>query len=281
MYGTVFSIEEFSVWDGPGIRTTVFLKGCPLRCVWCHNPEGQEKEEQIVRSPNGCLGCGRCLEKAEMLPNETRYTNESIKVCPKKLLRICGEKFTPKDLAEKLLKNENILKKSGGVTYSGGEPFFQSDFLFETAKFLHGRLHQAVQTCGYTTSDNFKKALSVMDYFLFDLKLADNAMHRKYTGVDNTLIIENFKLLAHSNTPFVVRIPLIPGVTDTEDNILKLSSLIAENGCTYAELLPYNKMAGAKYKLVGREWNPCFDEEKEVFFGEDIFKLYGIKTKIL
>ncbi len=281
MYGTVFSIEEFSVWDGPGIRTTAFLKGCPLRCTWCHNPEGQEKGEQIVRSPNGCIGCGRCIEKAEKQQASICYTIESIKACPRNLLRICGKKYTPESLAEKLLKNEIILKKSGGVTYSGGEPFFQSEFLLQTAELLKGRLHQAVQTCGYTAVENFKKALSVMDYFLFDLKLADNVMHRKYTGVDNTLIIENFKLLARSDIPYVVRIPLIPGVTDTEDNLLKIASLIAENGCSYAELLPYNKMAGAKYKLVGREYAPLFDEEKEVLFGENIFKSCGIKTKIL
>ncbi len=281
MTGCVFSIEEFSVYDGPGIRTSVFLKGCPLKCSWCHNPEGQKCEIQIVRSPNGCLGCGACTDNAEKVNGELIFTEKSISSCPRSLLRVCGEKFESEELCNKLFKNERILKNGGGITFSGGEPFMQSSFMLECLEILKGRLHTAIQTSGFCDEKIFKKALSLADYFLFDLKLADDDLHKRYTGVSNKLIHKNFKTLAKSGKDFVVRIPLIPGVTDTESNITSLAKLMRENGVSYAELMPYNKMAGGKYKMVLREYTPDFDQTQEVKIQEDIFKEYGIEIKVL
>ena len=281
MKGMYFSIEEFSVYDGPGIRTSVFLKGCPLRCTWCHNPEGQVYGRQIVRSPNGCIGCNNCIKYAEQTANGPAFTEKSIENCPGGLLRYCGEECEPGELCEKLLKNASILGKVGGVTFSGGEPFAQRDFLFECLGKLKGKVHTAIQTCGYTDADTFRQALTLCDFMLFDIKIMDDDLHRKYTGVSNERILENFIQLKNSGLDFVVRIPLIPGVSDTESNIRQSCEFFKENGVDYVELLPYNKMAGGKYKMLSRSYDPKFDTEAQVHLHPEIFSEYGIKTAVL
>lgn len=280
--GTVFSIEEFSVYDGPGIRTSVFLKGCPLRCSWCHNPEGQSIEPEIVKSPNGCIGCGNCSKNLKSENGVLRLTEEHIKKCPQNLIRYCGEEYTAENLCEILLKNARIFKNGGGVTFSGGEPFMQWEFMFECIKILKdNNIHTAIQTSGFCDAEIFKQALDFADYFLFDIKLADDKMHKKYTGVSNKRILENLSLLASGNSDFVIRVPLIPTVTDTKENIRGIAELLKQNGIDYAELLPYNKMAGAKYKLVLREYKPDFDEKIQWEPREEIFKNYGVNIKIM
>ncbi len=278
MQGIVFSIEEFSVYDGPGIRTTVFLKGCPLRCTWCHNPEGQDPHTQIVRSPNGCTGCNRCVENAKKVEGRWYYTEESIKNCPMGLLRTSGEVVESQILCEKILKNRELLQ---GVTFSGGEPLLQSDFLFSCLEILKGKLHTAIQTCGYCEEAIFHKAVSLADYFLFDLKLIREDLHRRFTGVSNEKILKNFAYLAKNTKAFVVRIPLIPGVTDTEENILGIIDVLKENGVSYVELLPYNKMAGGKYKMLGRQYSPGFDEQRQVMIPEALLKEHHIRYLVL
>lgn len=278
MQGTVFSIEEFSVYDGPGIRTSVFLKGCPLRCLWCHNPEGQLFESEIVKSPNGCIECGRCVDEADIKNDRICYTQDSIKVCPKNLLRVCGDKYEAQALCEKLLKNKDMLR-DGGITFSGGEPLAQSEFLIECLDILKGDLHTAVQTSGFCESEIFKRVLERADYFLFDLKLADDTLHREYTGVSNRNILKNFEMLTQSKKDYVVRIPLIPGITDTKENITEICKIMQKNGADYAELMPYNKMAGSKYKMTGREYELNISAESNT--QTEIFESFGIKTKIL
>lgn len=280
MEGVVFSIEEFSVYDGPGIRTSVFLKGCPLRCTWCHNPEGQEFASCIVRSPNGCIGCKSCINTAIRKGGKIFFTEESIKKCPMHLLRKCGETIGSEALVKRLMKNERILK-DGGVTFSGGEPLAQSDFLIECLKQLKGKLHTAVQTSGFCEERIFTEVLKNADYFLYDIKIADSNLHKEYTGVSNECILRNLRILAHSGKEFVIRIPLIPGVTDTKENIAAVAELLAQNQISYAELLPYNKMAGGKYKMLMREYTPKFDTNILPQAHTDLFKKYGIETKIL
>lgn len=182
MQGCVFSIEEFSVYDGPGIRTTVFLKGCPLRCTWCHNPEGQNSAIEIVKSPNGCIGCNHCFEYACEENGRLYFTEKSIKNCPMGLLRFCGELYESEVLCQKLLKNKNILNNGGGVTFSGGEPLMQYEFVFECVGKLKDKLHTAIQTSGYCDEEIFKQAVSLADFFLFDLKIIDDSLHKKYVG---------------------------------------------------------------------------------------------------
>lgn len=281
MKGIVFSIEEFSVYDGPGIRSSVFLKGCPLRCTWCHNPEGQRREPEIVRSPNGCIGCNRCIGSAIEREGRLCFTEQSIKDCPKKLLRVCGEEYDSETLCARLLKNERILNNGGGVTFSGGEPFSQGEFMLECLSLLKGRLHTAIQTCGYCDEDMFSRALDIADYFLYDLKIADSELHKQYTGVSNEKILKNFARLAKSGKDFTVRIPLIPTVTDTEKNLSDIAKILLDNNVNYVELLPYNKMAGGKYKMLMREYTPNFDTARESEPRKDIFESLGIKVKVM
>ena len=278
--GLLFSIEEFSVFDGPGMRTSVFLKGCPLRCEWCHNPEGQSFTNEILRSPNGCIACGACKEKAVKRDGRLAFTEACINACPRNLLRYCATEYTPRELCKKLEKNLPILNASGGgVTFSGGEPTASPAFLLECLSLLAGKTHRAVQTCGFCSPDVFQKVLANCEYILFDVKLVDDTLHQKYTGVSNKIILENFRTLAGSGKDFVIRVPLIPTVNDTEENIRATAELLRQNGVTYVELLPYNKMAGAKYKLVEMQYAPSFDETLPVNLRTELFAEYGIEAK--
>lgn len=280
--GIVFSIEEFSVYDGPGIRTTVFLKGCPLRCMWCHSPEGQELEPQIVRSPNGCLHCGACMEKGLDLTGKAKLVYESIAVCPRNLLRQAGESYTREQLVEKLLKNATILNASGGgVTFSGGEPLAQPNFLIDCLTALDGKLHRAIQTSGFCVHDIFENVIKQCEYVLFDLKLMDKEKHLHYCGADNQLILENYRILAASGKDFITRIPVIPTVNDTTENMTAVAEFMLENKAKKLELLPYHKMTGSKYAMTGRKYEPTFDETKTPDLHLDIFKTYGIEVNVL
>lgn len=270
MEGTVFSIEECSVYDGPGIRTTVFLKGCPLRCSWCHNPEGQEFAPKIVKSPNGCLHCGRCEE-------EQGYTEKSIAACPRQLLRWCGEAYTPEQLTQKLLKNKRLLD---GVTFSGGEPLAQPAFLMECLQMLKGQLHRAVQTSGFAAEGVFQTMLQNTDYVLFDLKIMDEKDHLFHTGQSNATILKNFDLLVKSGVAFVARTPLIPGVTDTVENLSAIAKLLQSYGVDDIELLPYNPMAGSKYALAGKNFCPTYDPTVSPQTHLELFESNGVKVKV-
>ena len=283
MTGTVFSIEEFATFDGPGIRMTVFLKGCPLRCTWCHNPEGQRAVVEYRRSPNGCLDCGACLIAADVLPDGTkRLSQASAAACPRDLVRRCGDLYSPEALCDKILANARLLTMNGGgVTFSGGEPTLQKDFLRECLALLRGRIHRAVQSCGYTDETTFSAILADCDYMLYDLKIIDPDLHRRYCGVDNAPILRNYRALAASGLPFVTRIPLIPGVTDTAENLRSIAAFMQSCGVDYAELLPYNRMAGSKYASVLREYDPQFDTDRAVTSREDIFVHHGIRIKIM
>ena len=232
MEGIIFSIEEFAVNDGPGIRTTIFLKGCPLRCQWCHNPEGREFEPQWLDKKSG--------------------------------REICGRKISAQELASELLKNEKIFAMNeGGVTFTGGEPLAQADFLFEIMRLLKGRIHMAIETSGFTNVDTFKTAISLADLVLIDCKSTDPEIHKKYTGVDNAQILENIKILCASQTKFIVRVPLIPDVNDTPENMEKLAELLeGAKNLIRVELLSYNKSAGSKYAWIGLKYSPEFNTQK-------------------
>lgn len=280
--GTVFSIEEFSTFDGPGIRTTVFLKGCPLQCSWCHNPEGQSFEPQTVRSPNGCLKCEKCLDKGEELTGKRILVKESISVCPKNLIRQCGTPYTAEELCTKLLKNADILTDSGGgITFSGGEPLSSHEFLLECLKLLEGKIHRAVQTSGFCKPEIFEEIAKNTDLFLFDQKIFDAELHKKHTKQDNTYIKKNLEYLAKTGKNFIIRIPLIPTVTDTEKNITEICTFLQKLNIHYAELLPYNKMAGSKYTLAGKKFAPEFNPDTEPETHAEIFKKFGITIKIM
>ncbi len=278
----IFAIEEFSTYDGPGIRMTVFLKGCPLSCEWCHNPEGQSFEAEYLRSPNGCLLCGACLEASYKSFQKNILTEASVAACPRSLVRLSGEEYTSEQLVGVIEKNISILNASGGgVTFSGGEPLAHQEFVCECLDRLCGKTHRAIQTSGYCDKQTFAQVTSRCELVLFDIKLIDDNKHKRYTGVSNESIIENYRSLSQTNIEVITRIPLIPTVNDTKENIEATSRLMSECGRSYVELLPYNKLAGAKYALCGREYKPSFDGAIEPEIHTDIFEKYRIEVKIL
>ena len=284
MKGLVFSIEEFAVYDGPGIRTTVFLKGCPLRCNWCHNPEGLSALPQIVKSPNGCTDCGSCRAACKRGDAPCSLCGACVEACPKGLLRIAGETWESEALAARLFKNERMLAAGGGgVSFSGGECLLQADFLCETLRLLRGRLHTAIQTSGFAVGEVFDRVLQTVDLVLYDLKIIDSAAAKRFTGQDSAPILRNFRTLQESGVPYIVRVPLIPGVTDTQENMRDILRCVAENtaGLQAIELLPYNKLAGSKYALVGREYKPLFDTEAQPQVRDALFKQYGLHYRVL
>ena len=248
--GIIFSIEEFAVHDGPGIRKTVFFKGCPLRCSWCHNPEGQSfnKELKITKISRG----------------------------------VCGREIDSKELAEELLKGKEILINSGGgITISGGEPLAQPEFLLDLIYELKP-VHVAIETCGYAQPEVFKKVLECVDLILFDVKIVDPGIHKKFTGVDNILILKNLNTLCNSDREFYIRIPLIPGVNDTRENMEATAALIHNSKkLQFVELLPYHKFAGAKYGQLGRDYNPMFDINQTVRIYTDCFDKFDIRSRVL
>jgi pyruvate formate lyase activating enzyme len=256
MNNLVFDIKEFGLHDGSGMRTTVFLKGCPLKCEWCHNPEGQSFLPEIMRN-SACVSCGLC--KRNCTHDECQGLGACVKICPNDFVKRVGKEYTPVSLAEKLLKNKAFLAK-GGVTFSGGEPLCHGEFILETVKHLEN-VKTAVETCGFVETEEFLRVLDKIDDIFMDIKLIDDSMHTKYTGVSNKLILKNATEILKKR--FVtVRIPLIPGVTDTDENLKGIADFLApfkEN--VAVEMIPYNKMTGAKYKNLGKTYEPSFDEK--------------------
>lgn len=250
--------------------------------MWCHNPEGQRFENEIARSPNGCLGCGACLRKGEELTGKPCLVEESVAVCPRKLVRVCGTDYTPEELVSKIEKNLAILNMSGGgVTFSGGEPLSHWQFVLECMRMLRKKTNRALQTCGFASSEVFSAVLEECDFVLYDLKHMDSDIHKHYTGVDNGQILENYRTLAASGKEFITRIPLIPTVNDTEKNIRETAEFMNSLGVKKIELLPYNKMAGGKYLMLGRKYETDFDGDRPPENHIDIFNEFGIEVKVL
>lgn len=279
--GIIFDIKQMAVFDGPGIRTTVFFKGCPLRCQWCHNPEGLSPSPQLMVSRNSCLHCGRC-EAVCPHPDGCTSCFACVEVCPLHLRKIAGERYTAERLAQVLRKNEDILRKNGGgVTFSGGEPLMQAEFLLETAALLGG-LHTAIETSGYAPGEVFRRVIGQLDFVMMDLKLIDREQHRHYVGADNGLILENLEQLKRSGKPFVIRVPLIPGVNDTEENLTATARLLQDaERLEKVELLPYHQTAGAKYTMLGMEYQPDFDPGRPARAMTECFTRMGIPCTVL
>ena len=247
-HGTVFDIKEFTVHDGPGPRVTVFMKGCPLRCRWCHNPEGLEAAPQIMIRHASCVKCGEC--KKGCTHPECAGFDRCLHACPMGLIEKKGEYYDAGTLAKKLLSYKPFLK-DGGITFSGGEPLMQAEFVCEVLTKLCG-IHRAIETSGYADAATFKKVISHCELVMMDIKLANRDRHFEYTGVYNDKILENFKVLKSSGVPYIIRVPLIPSVTDTEENLTAISDIVGDSP---VELLRFNKAAGAKYPMLGKKFD--------------------------
>lgn len=268
MRGLIFDIKEFSTNDGDGVRTTVFFKGCPLRCIWCHNPEGLSPAPELYERTEGCLACGLC--RASCTHEECKPFGRCLHVCPKNLVRPVGRYYEPEELAARLLSQKSFFDSmGGGITLSGGEPLLQADFCEALLSLLSGKLHLAIETSGYATHEDFVRIASKCDYVMMDLKLMDEAKHRTYTGVSNDRILENAKWLKDSEIPHLFRTPLIPGITDTAENLAAIATFIGDDPI---ELLPYNTLAAAKYDAVHRTFTDRIDLKKANQVDLSIFK---------
>lgn len=244
--GVVFDIKEFAVHDGPGIRTTVFLKGCPLRCRWCHNPEGLLQAPQLLTTRAG----------------DDRKT------------RVCGYEIGAEALAQRLKKS--ALFPGGGVTFSGGEPLMQWAFVRAVVAHLGG-IHTAMETSGYAPEGVFAEMMGAIDLVMLDIKQLDPEAHKTWTGADNAPILRNLDLLKAGDTPFIIRLPLIPGVNDSTAHLTDVAARIAgARALVRVELLPYHKTAGAKYEMAGMAYAPGFDTERAPNMDAAPFEVRGI-----
>ncbi len=249
MTGTIFDTKEMAVHDGPGIRTTIFLKGCPLRCKWCHNPEGLTSKPQLMYKEARCVHCDLCKKPCDH--EECKLFGRCLHICPENCLVVSGRIVDSHSFAQELIKNNKVLGDSfGGFTFSGGEPLMQSEFLLELCNELK-EYNLCIETSGYADFDVFKAVVDKLDFVIMDIKLADREQHKKYTGVYNDKILNNFEYLKNNGKPHVIRTPLIPNITDTSENLEKIKKII---GNSKWEKIPYNQMAGAKYKMLGIEY---------------------------
>ena len=267
--GSVFNIEHYAVHDGPGIRTLVFLKGCPLRCLWCCNPESQSAKTELVMFKESCIGCGECVNvctAGAIAPDEQKglitdadkcvMCLECVKNCYANARRVYGRNMTVQEVLKELKKDMPFFKKSGGgITLSGGEPFKQHEFaaeLLERCKSMG--ITTAAETCGHVPHEVFLNMLPLVDTFLFDLKHMDAEEHKRLTGVDNTLIHKNFDAIVSAGVRVIPRMPLIPTLNDSEENLRATCEFLKARGITEINLLPYHELGVNKYERTGKTY---------------------------
>ena len=270
--GNVFKIQRYCINDGPGIRTTVFLKGCPLSCLWCHNPEGQVLEPQLIYNEKLCTMCRACentcsrgihefKENRHIVKFENLSSGDDIlkceRVCPTKALTVAGKKVSAEEVIEEVKRDKGYYDESGGgMTLSGGDPLFQPSFTEQLIALAKANgIATYIETCGYAEEEIFKKTVKQAEGILYDLKVIDNNKHLEYTGKSNALILKNFKNILSLNIDVIVRIPLISGITDTSENIQDICRFLNETGFKGSiELMPYNTFGIVKYKRIGWEY---------------------------
>ena len=267
--GIVFDIKKFSIHDGPGIRTTIFLKGCPLQCAWCHNPEGISPKPEIQIWGQRCITCGDCVEvcpnSAVSFQGEFRLWDQEICIqcgqcaisCPAESVQLVGKTMNVADVMAEIERDVICYDQSGGgVTFSGGEPLNQIRFLKALLRSSKDhQIHTAVDTSGLSSWQNYQEILPYTDLFLFDLKLMDEARHKDYTGVSNQLVVDNLAKLAQSGKKIIIRIPVIPGINDHKGNIQQTSALLTSLGTIQQiDILPYHRIAQDKYRRMKNEY---------------------------
>jgi glycyl-radical enzyme activating protein len=295
MKGIIYDIQRFSLHDGPGIRTTVFLKGCPLRCAWCCNPESTHPEPQLSYDETKCLQCGKC---AEVCPKDAlRLVSGRLKVdhelcdacekclivCPSGAMKILGSSMDSEEVMEIILRDSRYYSASGGgMTLSGGEPLFQFEF---TAELLQKAKDRQVNTCletsGFASREQFEKLLPLVDQFYFDYKLSVENQHKKYTERSNTLILENLEFLIKKKAFVVLRCILIPGLNTSSGHLMRIAELSRRGeGIQEVQIMPYHNYGIGKYNQIGRQQpeilSPTLSPEDTQSLLEQIRKLGGI-----
>lgn len=278
--GIIFDIKEFAVFDGPGIRTTVFMKGCPLRCQWCHNPEGLSPDPQLMVSTAACEHCGACKAVCPT-PDHCTACGKCIPYCRGNYRKIVGTRWSPEALAARLKKDQDVYTQSGGgITFSGGEPLMQWEFIKAVIELLPG-IHSAIETSGFSSDQVFLSTIDTCDLIMMDWKVSDPQLHRFYTGVDQAPIRRHAEILAKGTTPFILRMPIIPGVNDVPEHFRTVAELLAgSTALQRVELLPYQPAAGAKYEMIGMHYQPPCDDNAIPLYYTDVFDQFGIPWKI-
>jgi pyruvate formate lyase activating enzyme len=256
--GLIFNVQRFSLHDGPGLRSTVFVKGCPLRCAWCHNPESQSPHQEFVRIAARCMQCDRCTEE-ELASSVVAGKDETdVELCPTGALQAVGRLVTPPALVTELLRDRVFFDESGGgVTFSGGEPLTQAAFVADCLIRLRGEgVNTALDTCGFAHWRDLYDVARHADLVLFDLKLMDTPRHRAATGVSNERILDNLRLLAGMHPNIWIRVPVIPGVNDDADNLDETAEFVSGlAGIRRVDLLPYHATGEPKFARMGQGYS--------------------------
>lgn len=266
--GTIFNIQKFSINDGPGIRTTVFMKGCPLNCLWCHNPESKSRKTEIFFDARKCVGCRSC----EVCPygchvftdTEHIFNREKCIACGKcaaecytDALELVGTEKSVEEIIAEVMKDEAFYENSGGgMTLSGGEPMFQFDFTYELLKRAkENGLHTCIETCGFAKREQYEKIADLVDIFLFDYKETDPGKHKEFTGVTNELILENLKKLDEKGCKTVLRCPIIPGLNDTDEHFTGIAKTANSlRNVLEINVEPYHPLGKGKSEMLGKEY---------------------------
>lgn len=292
----VFDIQRFSIHDGPGIRTTVFFKGCPLKCEWCQNPESHRQYAELAFYQSRCQACFLCSESC---PEDAILTEASKRIdiskcelcgtcseiCPHQALRLMGKTWSVDALVEELKKDIDFFQDSeGGVTLSGGEPMLHASFLMKLLPQLkENGIHVNMETCGWFEWDSFQEILPFLDLVFFDLKHLDSKIHEKHTGRDNKLILENFTKLAASLENLQARMPIIPGVNSSPDNLIKTAAFLKQNNKHTIHCLPYHHLWADKLDSIEPLQNKSkftiptdsqIEEIRQCFEGEGIHAIF-------
>lgn len=294
--GVVFNIQRYSIHDGPGIRTTAFLKGCPLRCLWCQNPESQIMRPEIFFVSENCTGCGACAEVCpqgaiEVIDGRSR-TNRTLcvgcgkctEVCPNEARNLMGRSATAQEVFQELAADEIFYQRSGGgVTLSGGEPLAQPEFATAVLRLSkEASLHTAIDTCGHAPWETMRKVLEYVDLVLYDFKHMDPERHHRYTGVSNELILENAQRVHHElGIPMLARIPVIPGYNDTRENLVATARFIATElgDSTGVHLLPYHRLGETKHERMEQQNKTLAAEppsEEQMEETREVFESFGL-----
>ena len=296
--GVIFDIKKYAIHDGPGIRTTVFFKGCPLACRWCHNPEGISVAPQRIYRPERCVSCGECIQvcpQKVMARTADGITREPAKCnlcqtcaehCPSEAVEFAGHRVTVAEVIRQIEKDTAFYDQSGGgITLSGGEPLMQPEFLMALLEACEDLdLHRTVDTTGYSEAAVLLQVAQKTDLFLYDLKIMDANKHRDFTGVSNQRILDNLKMLSENKARIQVRIPIIPGINDDVDNIHRTANFVATlPGIKLITILPFHNSARGKYSRIGME---CMSPEMRSPSAEDLNRITGwleqsgVQTKI-
>jgi pyruvate formate lyase activating enzyme len=295
MQAILFNLQKFCIHDGPGIRTTVFFKGCPLSCKWCANPESQAVQAEITRDFEKCVHCFACTRVCEGQAMESdlkniryhrgkcTYCTQCVRACPTGALELCGKRYTLEAVFKEVCKDKNFYEDSGGgVTFSGGEFLLQPDFSVALAKELHKEgIHVAGETCGFVATEIFARVLPYIDLVLFDMKHYDRVKHYESTGAYPELIWKNLKLVLNSNQQLLVRIPVIPGINDSLSDAAGFVAKLQKFKQTRVQLLVFHQLGQKKYDMLGKPYkfsDVAQLQKVDLIEYQSVFQKNGIQT---